>query len=250
MALSNASPEVSNITVVNNSSSGVNCGGIFFYEQSSPIMRNIITTGNYNVHPDMPNVQMWVWTFDGFAPKFHNGLVQGGLDSITGNEFITVYENMIDDDPLFADAANNDFHLSAESPCRNAGDPNTNPDVMNGLDLDRMPRVSGGMIDLGAYEFSGTGINETASKNNVLNISGNPLTANSYAEIDLNCASNVSIKIFSLTGVVVWTKDFGFLNAGKHQLQIGDFAAEAKQGVYLIEITTPNGFSIEKVIKY
>lgn len=250
MALSNASPEVSNITVVNNSSSGVNCGGIFFYEQSSPVMRNIITTGNYNIHPDMPNVQMWVWTFDGFAPKFYNGLVQGGLDSITGNEFITIYENMIDDDPLFANAADNDFRLSAESPCRNAGDPNTNPTVMNGLDLDGMPRVLDGMIDIGAYEFSGTGINETASKNSILNISGNPLTANSYAEIDLNYAGNVSVKIFSLTGVVVWTKDYGFLNAGKHQLPIGDFAAEAKHGVYLIEITTPNGLFVEKTIKH
>ncbi len=251
LAFSNASPEVNNITVVNNSSDGVNCGGIFFYEQSSPIMRNIIACGNYNVHPDMSDVQMWVWTFDDFAPKFYNGLVQGGLDSISGHDFITVYENMIDADPLFADTASRNFHLSAESPCRNAGDPNTNPDVMNGLDLDGMPRVSGGMIDMGAYEYSGMGINEFSSEDNALNILGNPLTINSYAEIDLNCASNISIKIFSLTGNVVWTKDYGFLDSGRHQLQLGDFADVAEQGVYLIEITMPNGrISVGKAVKY
>lgn len=250
LAFSNASPEVSNITVVGNSSDGVNCGGIFFYENSSPVMRNIIVTGNYNVHPEMPDVQMWVWTFEPEAPLFYNGLVQGGLDSISGFEHITVYENMIDADPLFVNPENYDFHLSENSPCRDAGDPNTNPIVLNGIDLDGMPRVINERIDMGAYEYSGTGIDELVGKNNVLNIIGNPLTINSFAEISLNEASPVSAKIYSMTGALLWEKDFGFRAAGQQKLQIGEFASVAKQGIYLIEIKAQNEAFVGKTMKY
>jgi parallel beta-helix repeat protein len=46
-----------------------------------------------------------------------------------------------------------DYHLLLESPCINAGDPNyvTGP---NETDLDGLPRVIGGRIDMGCYEFN------------------------------------------------------------------------------------------------
>lgn len=61
-------------------------------------------------------------------------------------------------DPLFADAAGGDFHLSNGSPAVNAGDPATDPDLFpddgNGdpLDLAGDPRFIGPAIDMGAYE--------------------------------------------------------------------------------------------------
>lgn len=249
LAFSNASPEVSNITVVGNSSDGVNCGGIFFYENSSPVMRNIIVKGNYNVHPEMPNVQMWVWTFEPDAPLFYNGLVQGGLDSISGFEHITVYENMIDADPLFADEQNFDFRLSAESPCRDAGDPNTNPEVLNGFDLDGMPRVSNGKIDMGAYEFSGVGLNEFARENKALHIVGNPLTETSYAELTLKEAEFVTMEVYSMAGNLVYSKNFGRLEAGLQHLEIGDLSNSVKQGLYLIKVKTSMETHVAKIIQ-
>jgi parallel beta-helix repeat protein len=76
----------------------------------------------------------------------------------------------IDIEPMFVDAgywdpngtpndANDDFwvegdyHLLPESPCIDAGDPNYVPEP-NGTDLDGNPRVFGGRIDMGAYEFN------------------------------------------------------------------------------------------------
>lgn len=44
-----------------------------------------------------------------------------------------------------------DGHLSAESPCRNAGSPD--PELAATLDLDGRPRVSGGRVDMGCYEI-------------------------------------------------------------------------------------------------
>ena len=57
--------------------------------------------------------------------------------------------NIADDPRLDADG-----RLTATSPCFNAGDPSA---LGVGLDLDGAPRKALGRIDIGAYEFSGTG---------------------------------------------------------------------------------------------
>jgi predicted outer membrane repeat protein len=46
-----------------------------------------------------------------------------------------------------------DYHLLADSPCINAGDPDYIAEP-NETDLDGLPRVIGGRIDMGAYEFN------------------------------------------------------------------------------------------------
>jgi parallel beta-helix repeat protein len=52
--------------------------------------------------------------------------------------------------PLFVNEANGNFRLQATSACINAG---ANPFAPAGLDLDGNPRISGGTVDVGAYEF-------------------------------------------------------------------------------------------------
>lgn len=69
--------------------------------------------------------------------------VAGFWDLFTGN---------LDLAPAFADTANGDYHLTAISPCVNAGT-NTAPQLPT-TDLDGDPRIAGGRVDMGAYEFS------------------------------------------------------------------------------------------------
>jgi hypothetical protein len=52
--------------------------------------------------------------------------------------------------PLFVNEAAGDFHLQSNSPCINSGN---NAYVVVTNDYDGNPRVVGGMVDIGAYEY-------------------------------------------------------------------------------------------------
>jgi hypothetical protein len=52
--------------------------------------------------------------------------------------------------PLFINFAGGDFHLQPNSPCINSGD---NAYVTTTTDLDGNPRIVGGTVDIGAYEY-------------------------------------------------------------------------------------------------
>jgi len=60
----------------------------------------------------------------------------------------------IDLDPVFVDVVGRNFRLTINSPCINAGTNSLVGDPPDG-DLDGNPRISGGRVDLGAYEFQG-----------------------------------------------------------------------------------------------
>ena len=240
---------MSNLTVVNNASIGVNCGGIFFYQYSSPVLWNCIVYGNTNDIPLEEPVQMWAWTYEECAPQFHNCLVQFGLDNISGYESIQVYENCLDEDPLFFDPDNEDFRIGSDSPCYNTGSSDTPAVVLEGHDLAGNPRVLNEGIDIGAYEVDLTGVQEHGQDKNALRIAGNPITAQSYAEIECESIGSLFAKVYSIDGKLVVDKNLGVIQKGNHRIALGDWFAPLPSGAYLIVVEAAGKTYAAKVIQ-
>jgi hypothetical protein len=138
-----------NNTIVNNSCTG--SGGAVFtnYKAATSLLINNIIYGN---EPSQVNL------LTPSSLSFLNCLVEGGKEGFTGAASTGTYQYNIDRDPMFVDAANNDFHLMDSSPCISGGADSVE---VNGtwyyapsLDLDNNPRPnpSGTAPDIGACE--------------------------------------------------------------------------------------------------
>ena len=130
------SPIITNTTIAFNIGSGISSRNGSF-----PVLVNSIVWGNSG------------GSFSGRdAPIVSYSDVEGGFSGV-GN---------IDADPLFVDPAgadgdpatldDNDYHLIASSPVIDVGS-NDAPGLPS-TDLDGNPRVAGGSVDMGAYEFA------------------------------------------------------------------------------------------------
>jgi len=79
---------------------------------------------------------------DNYAPGTFNNCCTTPLPASGANNFTTA--------PLFVNQNGGDYHLQSSSPCINAGN-NAYVSITN--DLDGNPRIRGGTVDIGAYEF-------------------------------------------------------------------------------------------------
>jgi len=119
----NVSPTLTNNTIVLNTG-----GGYERYPSGSATVTNCILWGNTG-DPDL------------------SGVGATYSDVGTGN---TAGTGNISADPLFVDAADNDYHLTAQSPCVDAGS-NAAP-ALPATDKDGNPRIQSSAPDMGAYE--------------------------------------------------------------------------------------------------
>ena len=83
------------------------------------------------------------------APQNTNYFL-GRLNNCCTTPLPSVGSNNITVEPLFVNLAGGDYHLSFNSPCINSGN---NAYVVSATDLDGNPRIVGGTVDIGAYEY-------------------------------------------------------------------------------------------------
>lgn len=139
-----------NCTIVNNGST-MSCyygGGIACWVSGSLSMQNSIVWGN------SATIGKQVYLGPGIPAScdVSHTDVDGGQNGFyfDSNWTFNWGSGMLDDDPLFVDSSNDDFHLTWDSPCRNSGD---NSVVMESYDFENDPRIVGTAVDMGADEF-------------------------------------------------------------------------------------------------
>ena len=99
---------------------------------------------------------------------YHNAVISAGQTSLNNVTNATLNNccisplpasgaNNITLDPAFVSILTGNLRLQTNSPCINAGN---NAYIAADKDLDGRPRIVGGAVDMGAYEFQGAGVGE------------------------------------------------------------------------------------------
>lgn len=251
LAFCDASPEVYNVTVTGNTSIGVTCNGVFFYQESSPRLTNCVIYGNYPFESEvlLDTIQMWMWTFENWGPEFRNCLIEGGTSQMQSAESILCFEDVVDADPLFVDSEHHDYRLSGNSPCRDAGWVLTPDEIQSGVDLDGMPRVSNGRIDMGPYEYSSVSVGDVGVDAPFARLEGLPLGGGSRLVLRLEDASDVTLQVYSIQGRQVATRRFGHCVSGVTVLPLEGLTDDLRKGVYLMEISAGEKTCVIKAVR-
>jgi len=144
-----ASTQIVNNTILDNEAEygggAIQCGddgGLLF-------MRNNIIRGNIDSTSTGGN--LFLAFGEGKTVDIANNNIGGGFEGICiyNDDFIGVFENNIDEDPMFVDEENGDFSLMCGSPCINSG---LNTNSMPEFDMYGNIRLSGYTVDIGMAE--------------------------------------------------------------------------------------------------
>ncbi|MBB4120091.1 hypothetical protein GGR32_002403, partial [Mesonia hippocampi] len=177
-----SSPNLTNVVVTRNKATGKG-GGMYAENYSSPLLTNVTLIGNI---ADNHGDGIFVSTYS--LPTINNTIVWGGIvgssgyavnHSIVEGDSATINGNIdatgLSETDIFTDPANGDYSLKEESIAINAGNnslySNTGRDISNDTDLAGNPRLSDGIIDIGAFEDQA--ISTTPDANNILYVNKN-----------------------------------------------------------------------------
>lgn len=152
-----AEPDMINCTFVGNRAT--NGGAVASQRLSHPLVSHCVLWGNHADQGDNLHLADYTWsTTYGTEATVEFSNVQGHKHSVFAAPASTAHYDAsnISTDPLFTGPLQDDYHLSPDSPCIDAGDPNYLPGEQ-AVDFDGLPRRFGRAVDLGAFEFQGLG---------------------------------------------------------------------------------------------
>jgi len=151
----NANAFITNCTFYSNQA---NVGGAVYANAgemgtgtSSPTVRNCIFWENKA--SDIGDIFRIIW---GTPTISHSLIDKVDCDDLyNGNGgFLTCGDGLIfDEDPLFTDPASGNFHLLMDSPAIDDGSNDAVDEAGLVMDLDNLPRIHNGTVDMGVFEF-------------------------------------------------------------------------------------------------
>jgi predicted outer membrane repeat protein len=248
--LYNGNAIIENNTIVNNDCNSFG-GGIYMF-QANPIINNNIIWGNTRLNTMIDN-QIGIFTDDS-EPDITFSCIQGDTaDFWTANgvTYTGLYQNNISTSPQFVspslgsglsyDGLLADWNLNPNSPCINAGSPTTYS-LLPSTDIGGNQRISGGTIDIGAYEST---INTSISEfnNSKINVYPNPTSGIVYLDLS-NADSEITLQVLSVDGRII--KTFKGIYASNLTIDLSDEA----NGLYFFNISSNKHYKTFKIAKY
>ncbi|MDP8269618.1 MAG: right-handed parallel beta-helix repeat-containing protein, partial [Candidatus Tenebribacter davisii] len=213
-------PDIINCTIVNNHSE-LNGGGVYIAEFSNSNIINSIIWGNEAETGEQVCLNCYI-----SDPNFYYSDIQDGFNGFgyTGTASSEEYEGEYEDnillEPLFIEPEISNFHFMQNSPCINAGIPDTIGLNLPNYDLDGESRIYDGRIDMGAYEWQGTSTEnyELSIVNYKLNNFPNPFNPETTIRYQLPNNGKVELAIYNLKGQKVKQLLSDQLSAGQYSV--------------------------------
>jgi len=207
-----------------------------YYIRSSPVIYNCIIWYNLG-QSGYTNIDGW-----GGTPEIYYSNIQGGFDTLP----------VMDLEPMFVDTTAGDFRLKDDSPCIDAGDPDTLGLHLPMYDLDGNLRLQDGnnddisVIDMGAYEYVAQplGIENKTTSNSPNGFQlkqnyPNPFNSSTQIIYYVPTTTHVTLTIYNMLGKKIITLVDGNQSQGDHSVVwtgADNLNRQAASGIYLYQL--------------
>ncbi len=243
-----------NSTIGNNANPNPLTAGLYISSGSEAYLFNTIIYGNESNQIIISNG----WDEDSCKVIFNNCLVASGNNGILisndGNILVGFDSTNLSNNPGWINYGNFPYRLSNGSPCINAGTQNLPAGiVLPSVDLSGNPRISGGEIDIGAYEFNYVGVEEQipVKTSEYLNLSPNPF--HDQLNITLSnplAGKKIELTLYDIRGNLVATIFDGQLAGTTLTWSPDSKQNQMTPGVYLLKLKADSSITvITKLIK-
>jgi parallel beta-helix repeat protein/predicted outer membrane repeat protein len=211
-------------------------GGIFCGALSSPIITNSIFRSN------SPQEIYFAEDAGDIVLSVSYSDISGGEDGIVTNDngIIDWRRGNIDEDPLFVNVDEDDYHLAEGSPCIDVGDPHSD------LDPDSTRADMGALYydhDNAVYETEGSSL---PAQFLISSIYPNPFNSSVTIKYSLPIPSHVSLEVYNTQGRRMTTLFKGQQTAGFHTINLN--AGDLPSGLYFVRLNASGNVFTQKVM--
>ncbi len=237
-------PIFSNLTIANNTSSYG--GGFYCNDSAAPSVYNSIIYNNSGL-----GVSVYIWDIRS-APNFYYCDIEGDTSGFEGSGahggYQGIYQNNLNEPPMFYGYGLFPYQLSGNSPCINSVIPDAGFLDLPQYDLSGAPRIWDDRIDMGAYEYNGTtSVTENSEyQDDRFIISPNPV----LTELTLVFQKPQTwVRHFMITDLQGKTVLRFEIPAGCDKFQLGEIVSGLQSGLYLIMTPSATQQAVKQFIK-
>ena len=110
------------------------------------------------------------------------------------------------------------------------------------MDMSHVTDTENEIVEPADYE----GINTAKVGNNSIRMYPNPTAVSTTLDMSISEAGNATVKIYDMSGRIVYTENYGTLEAGRHTRTIN--CQSFRNGIYVVNMTCGNASVTSKLV--